>query len=381
MSAPVAQATRFRPTTARNVAAAGGGRLVTHREYVAPIAADAFDFTLDHQLVLNPGNALLFPWLSTIALQYETYRFIKLRFVYTARTSTATPGSVIFTPDYDPSDPAPPNLRAALTASGSLESVPWKDLSISLPTSALHADMPRKHTRDVINNIPDSSKYDAGIFRAATAGFIAEVGHLWVEYTVSLQTPQLPQPATARAGIDSFNLSGDVKLNPGGLGAQSPTVVNQIPASLNPGETSAWEASEAKGHGPNSGNVQYDPVSDHFTMKKGKYRVRYSLDTIQAGTSQSVLSYSFLQPGFTTTPPGEVAELHVGPCLNGSGNLNGTKGRYQNVVFEEFVTLLADTVMQFTMFYIAGEIGGTGGALTESFVTSLSSIIFQAENI
>lgn len=366
MSAPVARATRFKPTAARSRAGPSGSRVVTHREYVTDVAAATTPFAVSSSHVLNPGNSLLFPWLATIALRYETYRFLKLRFVYTARTSTSTAGSVIFTPDYDPNDPPPADLRAALTAGGSIESVPWKDLSISLPTSKLHADMPHKFTREVSNNVPSTSKYDAGIFRTATSGFIAEAGHLWVEYSVLLATPQMAPTVVGLPGSDTFHMSGVYNLNEGKLGDQSPTSNAQVPKTVYPG---GWAETKGNGHATNKGNVTYDTASDTFTFQPGTYRVEYLVDTKTPGSTLAGNWYSFLQPFFTSQEGGGGAYLHNGPCESTSGVMTDVKGRFQYAFLSEIVTFLILATVQLGAYSIVGEVApGTGGGATQSHI-------------
>jgi len=56
---------------------------VRHREFVTDVpAANASIFSLFINSPINPGNGALFPWLSQIAIRYESYRFKNLRFVY-----------------------------------------------------------------------------------------------------------------------------------------------------------------------------------------------------------------------------------------------------------------------------------------------------------
>jgi len=67
-------------------------------------ATASLEFQLMHRIRLNPLSKGTFKWLPTIAQNFESYKFHKLRIRFENRCSTATPGSIIMSPSYDASD-------------------------------------------------------------------------------------------------------------------------------------------------------------------------------------------------------------------------------------------------------------------------------------
>jgi len=106
--APVAMGTIVGGNTRREVNHVG-----PRREYIADVLGNTVAFGLVASLPINPGQAT-FPWLKQTALNYDMYRFTRLRFVYINRTTTANTGEVTMVFDPDPTDAAPANDLQAL---------------------------------------------------------------------------------------------------------------------------------------------------------------------------------------------------------------------------------------------------------------------------
>jgi len=143
---------------------------------------------------LNPGMSSTFPWLSTQAQAWESYRFNKLRFCAYTRCATSVPGSLMLIPDYDAADAAPATEQIASSYEDVEEGVPWKDSCAVLKPAAMHALGPRKFIRQgALSANQDIKTYDAGsLFVGTTDGTAVNWSKLWVEYDVTLFTPQLP---------------------------------------------------------------------------------------------------------------------------------------------------------------------------------------------
>lgn len=167
---------------------------VVHRELISNISGlNNTNFNLSSSIALNPGIAATFPWLATIAQNWETYRFKKLRFCYYTRTGSNTVGSVVFAPDYDASDPQPPTEAIASSYEDVQEDAPWKDIIVTLSPSDMHQPGSRKYIRTAA--LPanlDIKTYDSGNLFVFTidSSAAASWGKLWVEYDVDLFTPQ-----------------------------------------------------------------------------------------------------------------------------------------------------------------------------------------------
>lgn len=188
-AAPVAEAKTQRATPPKGgFIDSGRGRRIIHRELIASITSSAA-FTAT-KIPLNPGLAASFPWLSTQASGWEQYKFNKLTFEYVTRTSTATVGSIILTPDYDASDAAPTSEAVATNAMDAVEDAVWKNFSCRLTPSAMFPIGPRKFVRTAAQ-AGDLRAYDAGNLFVCTVESAAAVGigKLWVDYDVELYVP------------------------------------------------------------------------------------------------------------------------------------------------------------------------------------------------
>jgi len=169
-----------------------GDVLVTHREYLMDIVgSQAFN---NNQVSINPGLQGSFPWLSSMAALYESYKFEKLKFEFQTEASTSLVGTVMAAVDYDASDPPPPTKQAMAAYQGYVRSAPWKDFDqISTKENLSKQKTFYVRTGSLAAN-QDIKLYDVGNFFLSTQGqadSTTTVGELYVCYTVRLMTPQL----------------------------------------------------------------------------------------------------------------------------------------------------------------------------------------------
>jgi hypothetical protein len=72
-------------------------------------------FSILGQYAINPGQAATFPWLSSIAKNYEKFKFLMLEFYTVPQVSgfatAGQTGEVVLSVDYDASDAAPANYQ------------------------------------------------------------------------------------------------------------------------------------------------------------------------------------------------------------------------------------------------------------------------------
>ena len=169
-----------------------GSVRIKHRELIASVTGSA-NFIVANSFPLNPGMPTSFPWLASQAQAWERYRFNSLRFLYYTRTGTGTSGSVMLAPEYDPADQPPVSEQVAATYEDVREDVPWKDIVCDLNPSSLHALGPSKFIRTgILPQNLDIKTYDSGnLHLCVTDGNPVPWGKLWVEYDVTLMTPQL----------------------------------------------------------------------------------------------------------------------------------------------------------------------------------------------
>ena len=175
-----------------------GGVVLCHREFLTDVSGSTGFALNDYEI--NPGLARSFPYLSSIAYNFEEYEFRGLVFEYRpssgmAVSSTASSlGVVILATDYDV-------LNTTFTSKQQMESYEFATATIPF-TECIHpvecargsGVLDNLYTR--VGAIPpnaDQRMYDLGRFQIATSGMqsVYTVGELWVSYDIILKKPRL----------------------------------------------------------------------------------------------------------------------------------------------------------------------------------------------
>lgn len=212
-----------------------GSIRISHREYVDDINGSVLFSGVVSPI--NPGISACFPWLSTLASSYESYRFNRLRFIFESTSATTHTGAVMMAVDYDPDDTPPTNKTQLMSYSGAVRGPPWESFDLSCSKADLQK-LPQRFIRLGINDLAtkDNKLYDTGNLFLFTAGQQNSnlVGELYVEYEVDLFTPQLDLNATSLAQ-SAIVLSGGTVSFTNWLGT-APTVKGGLPVftSLSP---------------------------------------------------------------------------------------------------------------------------------------------------
>jgi hypothetical protein len=176
-------------TTEPLINSSGKSSIVMHSEYIADINQQV-PFSVQ-QYQVNPGIVITFPWLATIAPNYERYRFRKLRFRYEVLCGTSTTGKVFFVPDFNPQDPPPENKAEALTYQYTAGSQPWIQFNVVVPEKFL-----RSYNEYFIRSsaLPDGDikTYDVLNLYVCTEGASISnqtIGELWIDYEIEFMNP------------------------------------------------------------------------------------------------------------------------------------------------------------------------------------------------
>lgn len=172
---------------------------VAHREYLQDInGSDVFSVLT---FSVNPGIYTTFPWLSQMAILYESYKFKTLKFIYEPACPSTTQGSVMLAIDFDAAD-VPPSSKVQLMAyKYAVRSPAWEAIAYRSDLS----DLLKFGVQRYVRNGPttgDIKTYDIGNLQFAVSNFTTPstfVGELYVEYEVEFYTPQLQStlPATS----------------------------------------------------------------------------------------------------------------------------------------------------------------------------------------
>jgi len=213
VSAPVARAKVVRNNPPRMVSLRNGDARVCHREYIQDITAasgtpSAFQAT---SFALNPGNVAVFPWLSQVAKNWESYRFEKLAFKYETEAPSSLGGSLVLSVDYDATDPAPLTKQQAMAYRNATRSAPWTPCE----HRSAREDLSKEKTYFVRPGAQpagtDIKLYDTGNLFVCTQNVTTPssvCGELYVEYEVELLTPIWENIGGASGTLDAVGLTG-----------------------------------------------------------------------------------------------------------------------------------------------------------------------------
>ena len=313
--------------------ASNGSICVKNREYVSSIAAfalDQFGPVLTHYM--NPGNSVLFPWLSTIATRYEKYSFRKLKFLYVTRSSANNSGSIIFSPEYDPNDQPPTTEQAAMSTNGAQETTIWRDLTCVLDPKCYGTR--KRFVRDGAV-AGDLSNYDAGNMNIilADCGSLGVKGKLLIEYEVVLDCPQTslqhaPSSSTASQAYTAAQItvpSLTATAIPLDLQVVGGSVVNNPLGIAVDSKNATFETLRGAYEGTFSGGFDYggtDAWNGVLQFLKNGLQI-HTWDSISlggsgtaAGTPQT--TFPVLKTFFDSTGPTDKFSLLYTPTLGGS---------------------------------------------------------------
>jgi len=220
--------------------------VITHREYITDITAGptltggatAFDIT---KYPINPGQTKTFPWLASIASNYEEYEILGMVFGYVptsgesvASTNTAL-GTVILSTEYDPTKPDFVNKQAMENYMFSNSGKPSQPLLHPIECKKNLSPVKQLYVRNTLITGTDLRWSDFANFYIATVGCPAVgtvLGELWVTYRVRLHKPRLPITVSLGGQIASgyVEKTGVTAANVGGTAFQK--VRGSIPIAV-----------------------------------------------------------------------------------------------------------------------------------------------------
>jgi hypothetical protein len=174
--------------------------VIAHREFIGNVIVPAvpgnFNVT---SYPINPGISGSFPWMSSIALNYDQYQILGMVFEYRTTSSNVSTssalGSVIMATEYDVSQ-VPYNSKLEMSNSQySMSAAPTQTM-----LHPIECD-PQLHPNALLNiryssTTFDKRWYDWATFQIATEGLTGlhgeVIGELYVTYQIALYKPSLP---------------------------------------------------------------------------------------------------------------------------------------------------------------------------------------------
>lgn len=194
-----------------------GSVTITHRELFAKVSSSSAFASNSYNI--NPGNSTLFPWLSRIAINYQEFKFHGLILEYQSTsadalnsTNTAL-GTVNIATNYDAVAPAFTSVEQMAAYEYYTFSKPSGNHIHPIECAPSQNVLTRLYVRDPADVITSSDIrfHDLGKVTIATQGSqaVAEVGKLWVSYSICLYKPQLTSVSSTT--IESGHLYSTTK--------------------------------------------------------------------------------------------------------------------------------------------------------------------------
>jgi hypothetical protein len=173
--------------------------IIEEMEYIGELSSTSTSFSVPTQYPINPGQSSSFPWLSTIAKNYEKYEFLALQWIYKPEVSqyatNGQTGKILMSVDYDASDAPPQNKQQMEDVVPHSDAMPYQQLKLNCRPKEMHQNSDAKFVRP--GNLPannDIKTYDAGNMFIATSGIATNtgvLGEIHVRYIVKLSIPIL----------------------------------------------------------------------------------------------------------------------------------------------------------------------------------------------
>jgi len=190
---------------------------IQHREYIGAVNSHATPNTFSiGRYGINPTSASLFPWLSTIAYQFELYRFHGLAFEFKSTSSdtvynvsaNTNLGSVILSTQYN-------SFSNAFTKKSEMENHIYT-VSTKPSISCLHLVECDYHKNAQMENLFTSPQgvdirlAQMGTFNIASdniQGSSVNLGELWVTYDIYLLKPRQFVKATLQGDMFDIDMA------------------------------------------------------------------------------------------------------------------------------------------------------------------------------
>lgn len=171
--------------------------IVRHREFLGDVVGST-TFTVRKVVKINPGLESSFPWLATIAQNFQEYTVLGLVFHYVPTAGDAVSstnnalGSVVMSTNYRATAAAPTNKLEQLNEYFSNDARPSEAFCHPIECDPRENPYNVQYIRSgAVPAGEDPKTYDLGTMYLTTSGMQASVtvGELWCTYEVELRKP------------------------------------------------------------------------------------------------------------------------------------------------------------------------------------------------
>lgn len=196
--------------------------IVCHREYLGDYAGTA-GFN-NNTFALNPGISSTFPWLSSVAGNYQEYKFhglvFEFRSLITDFVATGAPGVVVMSTNYNADAPVYTTKQQMENAEYAVSVKPTVNLLHGVECAENQTILAEKYVRTgAVPAGQDLRLYDLGTFQFATqANPVQNLGELWVSYCVEFFKPILSSDVGGSVNAFHYARTGSTTGSPFGTG-------------------------------------------------------------------------------------------------------------------------------------------------------------------
>lgn len=170
--------------------------IICHREYLGDISGTT-NFNLS-AYALNPGLPGTFPWLATVAQNYQEYRFhgmvFEFRSLLTDFVTGGAPGSIVMATNYNADAERFSSKQEMENSEFAVATKPTQSLMHAIECAIDQTTFKQRYVRTgAVTSGQDLRLYDWGNFYLATQGNPTQnLGELWVSYCVEFFKPIMP---------------------------------------------------------------------------------------------------------------------------------------------------------------------------------------------
>lgn len=329
-----AQIPKFDSTRQTNV--------VCHREYLGDILGTA-GFT-NRQYPLNPGMSTTFPWLSTVAANYQEYKFhgivFEFRSLLTDFVTGGAPGVIVMSTNYNADAPVYTTKQQMENAEFAVSTKPTINLMHGVECADVQTILPQRYVRSAAPSAgQDLRLYDLGNFQFATASNpIQDLGELWVSYCVEFFKPIQPTfTSIPSAGEHTIRF---------GVGSANPLGTNLSVST---------------------GNLDVTIDNSTVNINNAQPGIRYKIDLLWFGTSTGLVAF----PGIGVS---SVATSFYNGYRNGStGNTVAPTAPVASSTMNDSMTIFNNSTLSTTIgvTVLPGGVFPGGTATVDIYVVSL----------
>jgi len=208
--------------------------IISNREYLQDVVTPGAAFDLSDPYPINPGMAVTFPWLHTIANCFEEYILHGVVFYFKSTcgnsvgSTTTSLGTVMMATNYNVSAPAFASKAQMENHEFGMSKKPSGDMIHPIECASKEDVLRAQYIRSTtVATGLDPRFYDHGNFYFATQGQQAEsnLGELWISYDIELLKPKVgtfvapgpPDPPEPCPTVEAFVNSGHRRANAAAL--------------------------------------------------------------------------------------------------------------------------------------------------------------------